>query len=109
MRAGSLRRRAFSSMRPWDTRSTWPPRWATCRSGAWDEPSMKYGELFHFDPIEAIVQLKHANELQRAQALVESYVVSENMADRLVEVVLPQLQFLSDEDNKGVFIVGNYG
>lgn len=70
---------------------------------------MKYGELFHFDPIEAIVQLKHADDAQRAQALVDSYVVSDAMADRLVEVVIPQLQFLRDEDNKGVFIVGNYG
>lgn len=70
---------------------------------------MKYGELFHFDPIEAIVQLKHADELQRAQALVDSYVVSEAMAQRLVDVVIPQLQFLRDEDNKGVFVVGNYG
>lgn len=70
---------------------------------------MKYGELFHFDPIEAIVQLKHAEEQQRAQTLVDAYVVSEAMAQRLVEVVIPQLQFLRDEDNKGVFIVGNYG
>lgn len=72
-------------------------------------PPMKYRELFHYDSIEAIVQLRAANELQEARNLVDSYVISPSLSERLTEVVLPQLQFVRDEDNKGVLIVGNYG
>jgi hypothetical protein len=70
---------------------------------------MKYSELIQFDSIESIVQLRSANNAETAAQLVSSYVISEQMAERLVEVVIPQLQFHEDKDNKGLMVVGNYG
>lgn len=70
---------------------------------------MKYGDLIQFDPIETVVQLRDADELNRAKHLVSSYVISEEMADRLVNVIFPQLQFEQPADNKGVLVIGNYG
>lgn len=70
---------------------------------------MRYRELVQFEPIESVVQLLRAGEEQRARDLVETYVISDRMADHLANVVIPQLQFLRPSDNKGVLVVGNYG
>jgi hypothetical protein len=70
---------------------------------------MKYRELIQFEPLETTIQLVHANERERAEQLVGSYVISNEMTDRLVNIVLPQLQFEEPADNKGLLIVGNYG
>ena len=70
---------------------------------------MKYKDLVQFDPIETVVQLRHADDVDRARQLVQSYVISEEMAERLVNVVIPQLQFDRPLDNKGLLVVGNYG
>ncbi|MBT5606091.1 MAG: ATP-binding protein, partial [Lentisphaerae bacterium] len=70
---------------------------------------MKYGQLIHFDPIESVVQLRDAEVASAAHRLVSTYVISDEMAERLVELVIPQLQFVKPQDNKGMLIVGNYG
>jgi hypothetical protein len=70
---------------------------------------MKYSELITFQPIESIIQLRDANKEASARRFVESYVISNEMAQRLSEVVIPHLQFDSPHDNKGILIVGNYG
>ncbi len=70
---------------------------------------MRYRELVQFDPIESVIQLRDADEETAAQHLVRTYVISDRMADQLVNVVIPQLQFLTPLDNRGVLIVGNYG
>lgn len=70
---------------------------------------MKYGDLIQFDPIETVVQIRDADELSAAQRLVSSYVMSDEMAERLAAVVFHQLQFERPADNKGIFVVGNYG
>ena len=70
---------------------------------------MKYRDLIQFDPIETVVQLRDANELTEAQNLVSTYVISEEMGDRLISTVFPNLQFEEPSDNKGLLIVGNYG
>lgn len=70
---------------------------------------MKYKDLVQFEPIETVVQLRHADDVDRARQLVQSYVISEEMAERLVNVVIPQLQFDRPLDNKGLLVVGNYG
>ena len=41
--------------------------------------------------------------------MVKTCVVSDEIADRLIDIVFPQLQFQTPMDNKGVMIVGNYG
>ncbi|MFA6816990.1 MAG: DUF6079 family protein, partial [Lentisphaeria bacterium] len=70
---------------------------------------MKYGELIQFDPIESVVQLRDANKKSAAHQLVNTYVISDEMAERMVDLVIPQLQFEQPVDNKGLLVVGNYG
>lgn len=70
---------------------------------------MKYGELIQFEPIETTIQLRDADKASAAQHLVQTYVISGEMAERLVNLVIPQLQFDHPMDNKGLLVVGNYG
>ncbi|GAB4280594.1 MAG: DUF6079 family protein [Candidatus Promineifilaceae bacterium] len=70
---------------------------------------MLYRELVQFDPIETIIQLREADDPQKAAELVRTYVISDRMAEILADVVVPQMQIDHPADNKGVFIVGNYG
>ena len=70
---------------------------------------MKYGDLIQFEPIESVVQLRDANEATAARQLVETFVISEEMAEKLKALVIPQLQFEQPVDNKGLLVVGNYG
>lgn len=70
---------------------------------------MKYGDLIQFDPIETVVQLRDANKEEIARSLVDSYVVSDTMAESLGKLVIPQLQFDEPADNRGILVVGNYG
>lgn len=70
---------------------------------------MKYGDLIRFEPIESVVQLRDADETSAARQLVKTYVISEEMAEKLTDIVIPQLQFEHPSDNKGLLVVGNYG
>jgi hypothetical protein len=70
---------------------------------------MKYSELIQFEPIESVVQLKEADSASDARRLVETFVISERMAELLGDLVFPQLQFTKPADNKGILVVGNYG
>jgi hypothetical protein len=70
---------------------------------------MKYSDLIEFDPIESVVQLRDADEAAAAKQLVKTYVISEEMAEKLTGLVIPQLQFDQPTDNKGLLVVGNYG
>ena len=44
---------------------------------------MKYSELIQFEPIESVVQLKEADSASDARRLVETFVISERMAELL--------------------------
>ncbi len=70
---------------------------------------MKYGDLIQFEPIESVVQLRDADEATAARQLVETFVISEEMGEKLIDLVIPQLQFEHPVDNKGLLVVGNYG
>lgn len=70
---------------------------------------MKYGDLIQFEPIESVVQLRDADKADSARQLVDTYVISEEIADKLISLVIPQLQFDQPVDNKGLLVVGNYG
>ena len=70
---------------------------------------MRYEDLIQFEPIESVVQLRDADEAAAARQLVQTYVISEEMAEKLVNLVIPQLQFEQSMDNKGLLVVGNYG
>ena len=70
---------------------------------------MKYRDLIRFDPIETVIQLRDADKKKAAQQLVRTYVISDEMADRLTDVAFPNLQFDKPADNKSMLVVGNYG
>lgn len=70
---------------------------------------MKYRDLIQFDPVETIIQLRDADKKEAARKLVKTYVISEEMAERLTGIVFPNLQFERPADNKGIMIIGNYG
>ncbi|MGB7567034.1 MAG: DUF6079 family protein, partial [Chitinivibrionales bacterium] len=70
---------------------------------------MKYSELIHFDPIETVIKLLDADRDDEALNLVKTYVISDEMAEKLTTIVIPQLQFDKPADNKGLLVVGNYG
>jgi hypothetical protein len=70
---------------------------------------MNYRDLIQFDPIETVVQLRDADKSSAAYHLVNTYVISAEMAERLTHLVFPQLQFDQPVDNKGILVVGNYG
>ena len=68
-----------------------------------------YGDLIAFDPIESVVQLRHADDADAARQLVQTFVISNEMAERLTALVFPQLRFDRPADSKGLLVVGNYG
>lgn len=70
---------------------------------------MKYSELIQFQPIESVIELRQANKTAKARELVSTYVISDDMADRLSDLIFPQLQYAKPQDNRGLLIVGNYG
>ena len=70
---------------------------------------MRYGDLIQFEPIETVVQLRDADRESEARQLVSTYVVSPEMAERLADIVVPQIQIDEPADNKGFLVVGNYG
>ena len=70
---------------------------------------MRYGDLIQFEPIETVVQLRDADRESAAKQLVATYVVSDEMAEKLTAVLIPQIQFDQAADNKGFLVVGNYG
>ncbi len=70
---------------------------------------MRYADLIHFEPIESVVQLREADAVTEARRLVSTFVISDRMAEQLVDLVFAQLQFDKPSDNKGLLVVGNYG
>ena len=70
---------------------------------------MKYSDLISFNPIESIIQLTSANDIDEEAKLVKSYVMSDDMAEKLTLNMLSQLRLEEVVDNKGVLLVGNYG
>ncbi len=70
---------------------------------------LEYRDLIQFDPIESVVQLRDADQAAAARQLVQTYVISAEMSEKLINLVVPQLQFDHPMDNKGLLVVGNYG
>ncbi|OYV51921.1 MAG: ATPase [Acidocella sp. 20-58-15] len=70
---------------------------------------MRYGDLIQFEPIESVIQLLDANRPEEAKKLVSTYVISDDMAERISKQVIPQISFEETVDHKGIMVVGNYG
>ena len=70
---------------------------------------MRYGDLVQFESIESVIQLLDANRPDEARKLVSTYVISDDMAERIAKQIISQLSFDESVDHKGVLVVGNYG
>ena len=70
---------------------------------------MRYSDLIQFEPIESVIQLLDANRPDEAKKLVATYVMSDDMAERISKQMIPQLSFDESVDHMGVLVVGNYG
>jgi DNA helicase TIP49 (TBP-interacting protein) len=70
---------------------------------------MKYKELIQFEALETIIRLQDADKVASREKFVSSYVISDEMADRITSIIIPQLQYDDPRDNKGLLVVGNYG
>lgn len=70
---------------------------------------MKYSDLINFNPIDSIIQINEADDKSKAIALTKSYVMSDDMAEKLERGIINELQLDEVVDNKGVLLVGNYG
>jgi len=70
---------------------------------------VKYSELISFDPIETVIQIRDADDPCMAEKLVKTYVMSDGMASAINDRIISQLSLEEVVDNKGVFLVGNYG
>jgi hypothetical protein len=62
---------------------------------------MRYADLIQFEPIESVIQLLDANRAEEAPRLVSTYVISDDMAERIISRIIPQLSFDADVDHKG--------
>ena len=71
--------------------------------------NMKYGDLIQFEQIESVIQLLDAGRSEEARKLVATYVISDDMAERISKLMVPQLSFDESVDHRGALIVGNYG
>ncbi|PTM95075.1 DUF6079 family protein [Mycoplana dimorpha] len=65
---------------------------------------MHYGDLIQFEPIESVIQLLDANRPDEAKKLVSTYVISDDMAERIAKQMIPQLSFDEAVDHKGVLV-----
>ncbi|HNS36871.1 MAG TPA: DUF6079 family protein [Anaerolineaceae bacterium] len=70
---------------------------------------MKYRELIQFEPVTEVIQLHTANDKSQAAHLIKTYVISDRMADVIINRMLPALRMQGERSGRGLFIVGNYG
>ncbi len=70
---------------------------------------MQYTELIQFESLESVIEIRDANQANKAKQLISTYVISNEMAFRLTNLVFIQLQLDALTDNKGLLIIGNYG
>jgi hypothetical protein len=70
---------------------------------------MRYGDLIQFEPIEKTIELRHIKRPGEGKKLLSTYVISNEMAERITNVMIPQLSFDVAVDHQGLLVVGNYG
>ncbi len=70
---------------------------------------MKYRDLIQFEPIESVIKLRQSDDHDHAEQMVNTFVVSDRMADVFLHRILPSLDLQASRENGAVFIVGNYG
>ena len=69
----------------------------------------KYSELFTLHPIETVIEINKADSKTEAKRLVSTFVITESLGQQITDVALPQLDFGSVVEGKGILVVGNFG
>ena len=57
----------------------------------------------------AVARLRDADRQDATRKLAQTYAIWDRMAGQIANVVLPQRQFLTPRDSRGVLTAGNYG
>lgn len=73
---------------------------------------MKYADLLQpAEPLETVKQIRESGTLENARRDVETFVISDRMADQLKNIIIPALRYDSSgaTKKKGIFIVATYG
>lgn len=73
---------------------------------------MKYADLLQpAEPLETVKQIRESSTLENARRDVETFVVSDRMADQLENIIIPALRYDSSgaTKKKGILIVATYG
>jgi hypothetical protein len=73
---------------------------------------VKYADLLQpAEPLETVKQIRASDTLEAATRDVETFVISDRMADQLSNIIIPALRYdaMGDTKKKGVFIVATYG
>ncbi len=65
--------------------------------------NMKYRDLIQFDPIESFIELLSADNHSKAEELVRSYVMSDNMAELISAKILSQVQLTHVVDKRASY------
>jgi hypothetical protein len=73
---------------------------------------VKYSELLQpAEPLETVKQIRESGTLENAKRDVETFVISDRIADQLSNIIIPALRYdaSSATRKKSVFIVATYG
>lgn len=73
---------------------------------------MRYADLLQpAEPLESVKQIRESDTLEAAKRDVETFVISDRMADQLTNIIIPALRFDGSGEirKKGVFVVATYG
>jgi hypothetical protein len=73
---------------------------------------MRYADLLQpADPLESVKQIREADTLELAKRDVETFVISDRMADQLTNIIIPALRFdgAGETKKRGIFVVATYG
>lgn len=72
---------------------------------------MKYADLSQpAEPLETVKQIRASRTIDNAKRDVETFVISNRMADQLTDIIIPALRYdAGDNQKKGVFVVATYG
>jgi hypothetical protein len=73
---------------------------------------VKYADLLQpAEPLETVKQIRASDTLEAATRDVETFVISDRMADQLSNIIIPALRYdaMGATKKKGVFIVATYG
>jgi hypothetical protein len=70
---------------------------------------LTYGELFELNEITEVIKIAKADTASGAEELVKRFVLTKSLSETIQGIALPQLNFESGAEGKGLFVVGNYG